>query len=191
VLGHSQAIVADKAAILLHALENTAIIALIDEATGYQRVRARDELQKILSAYISAELLPWAKMFPDDFYEQLYRVHGWRYEPGSTARTSYIGKLTNQLIYQPMPPGVLEQLRRKNPVDRRTKRRRTKLFQFLTEDIGHPHPEKQIVAVTTLLRVSPDRQTFNRLFSRAFPARQGELFAFLDETPPEEAREGN
>jgi hypothetical protein len=39
------------------------ITALVDEATGYQYDRERDELQKILSKYISNELLAWQKTF--------------------------------------------------------------------------------------------------------------------------------
>lgn len=183
VLTTSQAAVAKQCEVLLRALSRVGIIALVDEATGYQRVRARDELQKILSAYISAELLPWAKMFPDEFYENLHRIHGWKYAPASSQRTAYIGKLTNKLIYEPMPDGVLEELKRKNPVDRTTKRRKRKLFQFLTDDIGHPHLQRQIVAVTTLLRAAPDKDTFKLLFERAFPPRQTDLFRLLDEAP--------
>ena len=45
------------------------IIALVDEATGYQYTREKDELQKILKAYIAEELLPWQKRFPDEFFK--------------------------------------------------------------------------------------------------------------------------
>lgn len=39
--------VADRADVLMRGLAHTGIIALVDEATGYQEVRPRDELQKI------------------------------------------------------------------------------------------------------------------------------------------------
>ena len=55
------------------------IIALIDEATGYQHEREQDELQKLLKAYIAEELLPWQKRFPDVFYQELFRLNGWDY----------------------------------------------------------------------------------------------------------------
>ena len=67
---------AQRAEALMRALADIGLIALVDEATGYQKFRARDELQKILAAYISPELLPWAKRFPDAFYEELHRVQG-------------------------------------------------------------------------------------------------------------------
>ena len=182
VLGPAQDKIAEKAEALLNALADVAIFALIDEATGYQKRRAHNELQKILKAYIAPELLPWQSRFPISYYEQIYRVMGWRYDASTTRRTAYIGKLTNKLIYERLPPGVLPQLRRKNPVNSVTKRRKHKHFQFLTEDIGNVHLEKQITAVTTLLRATPDGnwRLFEALFNQAFPPAQGNLFAGLD-----------
>jgi hypothetical protein len=169
--------VARQAEILVRSLSKVGIIALVDEATGYQKVRARDELHKILAGYIAAELLPWAKRFPDSFYEELHRVRGWKYAPGSNARNAYIGKLTNTLIYKQLPRGVLDELRSKNPRDPVTKRRKRTHHEYLTSDVGHPHLDKQIVAVTTLLSVSDDWSEFARLFTRKFPPGPDDLFS--------------
>jgi hypothetical protein len=178
VLGRSQQRVAEKAQILLNGLADTAVDALIDEATGYQKRRAHDALQRILAAYVRPEFLTYQSKFPISFYEQIYRVMGWPFDANSTARTAYVGKLTNKLIYEQLPPGVLDDLRRKNPVDPVTKRRKRKHFQFLTEDVGNPHVEKQINAVTTLLRATPSGQWkfFEMLFNSAFPPAQPDLF---------------
>lgn len=182
VLGASQERVAVKAEELLNALADVAIIALIDEGTGYQKRRAHNELQRILQAYIAPELLPWQSRFPVSYYEQIYRVMGWRYDASSTKRTAYIGKLTNKLIYEKLPPGVLPTLRQKNPVDPTTRRRKHKHTQFLTDEVGNVHLEKQIAAVTTLLRATPDGQwkLFETLFNHAFPPPQRDLFEGLD-----------
>jgi len=163
-------------------LSKVGVIALVDEATGYQKVRARNELQAILAAYIAEELLPWAKRFPDSYYEHLHRVWGWEYKPGNRKRNSYIGKLTNWLIYEQMPPGVIEELRAKNPIDSQTKRRKSTHHQHLTDDIGHPHLQNQLNAVTTLLRATPDGKPgfFKTLFRSAFPSRQREMFPEFD-----------
>lgn len=174
---------AQQAELLMRALADVGIIALVDEATGYQQFRARDELQKILAAYISPELLPWAKRFPDAFYEELHRVRGWPYKPGSNARNAYIGKLTKALIYDPLPPGVVEELERKNPYDPSKGRRKHLHHQLLTTNVGHPHLEKQIVSVTTLLRVSDCWADFARHFGRAFPPATDDLFAL---PPPDD-----
>lgn len=103
VLGPSQQIVADKAQILLNALADTGLDALIDEATGYQKRRAHDALQKILAAYVLPEFRKYSSRFPISYYEQIHRVMGWPFDASSTARTAYIGKLTNQLIYDQLP----------------------------------------------------------------------------------------
>jgi hypothetical protein len=176
-LSANQKHIAEKCRTLLRALLNIGIVALVDEATGYQKVRARDELQKILAAYVSPELLPWAKRFPDSFYEHLHRVRGWNYAPGSNTRTAYIGKLTNTLIYEQLPKGVLDELRSKNPKDPQTRRRKHNHHEFLTSDVGNPHLDRQIISVTTLLSVSDDWAEFTRLFSKKFPPGPGDLFS--------------
>jgi hypothetical protein len=182
VLGRSQERIAAKAQILVEALADVAIIALIDEATGYQKRRALNELQKILAAYIAPELQPWLPRFPISYYEQIHRVMGWRFDAASTARSAYIGTLTNKLIYEKLPPGVLGELQRRNPTDPQTKRRKHEHHQLLTNDIGNPHLHNQIVAVTALLRATPDGnwRFFENLFNHAYPPPQGDLFVGLE-----------
>jgi hypothetical protein len=182
VLGPSQEKIADKAQLLLNALADVAIIAIIDEATGYQKRRAHNALQAILAAYIAPELMPWQKRFPNSYYEQIYKVMGWKYDASSTARTAYVGKLTNKLIWDKLPPGVAQELRRLNPVDPTTGRRKRKHHQLLTDDVGHPHLQNQIMAVTTLMRATPagGYRFFEVLFNNAFPPTQGDLFTALE-----------
>lgn len=167
-----------RAEALIRAFAKVGIVALVDEATGYQAYRARDELQKILSAYIAEELMPWVKRFPDSFYQQIHRVWGWPYKPGNSKRNAYIGRLTNWLIYEQLPPGVLDELRAKNPRLDKTGRRKNLHHQYLTDDVGHPSLEKQINAITTLLRATPSGKPefFKALFRNAYPQEQGELF---------------
>lgn len=171
---------------LMRAFATVGIIALVDEATGYQAEREKDELQKILAAYISPELMPWTRRFPPAFYEQMFRLWGWQYRPLNTKRPLTAGKLTNQLIYEKLPPGVLEELRRKNPPDE-TGRRKHKHHQFLTNDVGNPHLEKQLAVVTALFRISPNKRVFWTHFSRAFPSEVEQMtFEFGDEEEEKE-----
>ena len=173
-LHHLQEPVAEAAEVLMRGLARVGITALIDEATGYQETRARRELQKILEAYIVAELQPWTKMFPDQFFEQIYRLQGWEYKPGTAKRTPYVGKLINHYIYEQLPPGILDELRDKNP-KRESGHRAHKHHQFLTAQTGSPHLDRQIATVTTLMRISSDKQEFEELFERAFPPAQSRL----------------
>ena len=49
---------------MLLSIAKVVIVALIDEATGYQAVRSSDALQVILEKYLRKELAAWAKNFP-------------------------------------------------------------------------------------------------------------------------------
>jgi len=105
-----------KAEILMRSLAKIGITALVDEATGYQYDREKYELQKIFKAYISEELLPWQKMFPDIFYKELFRLNGWDFNVnGIKKRPGVIGTWTKKLIYEELPPGVLEELEKNTP----------------------------------------------------------------------------
>ncbi len=173
VLRKSQHHIAAAAELMMRGFAQVGIVALIDEATGYQAERARDELHKILAAYISKELLPWTKKFPDEFFEQIYRLHGWRYQPGNTQRPGYVGRFINRYIYEALPPGVLHELRRKNPPV--NGHRRHKHFQLLTDHTGNPHLDRQIVAITTTMKLSDGKDDFTTKCRRLFPKRDDQL----------------
>ena len=74
---------------VLRALAHVVTPALVDEATGYEEVRVRNELHRILDAYIAEELLPWTKRFPDEFYRQLVRLRGWHTRPCQSTAQGY------------------------------------------------------------------------------------------------------
>lgn len=154
----SQIAMADKLYAIMTAFAKTGLVAVIDEVTGYQYEREKDELQKLLSAYISEELLPWAKRFPDEFYKQMFRLKGWTYNGKN--RPQYVGKLTNQYIYDQLPDGVLEELKQKTPKSKR-------LHQSLTEQVGVPHLDKQLQQTIALMKASDTWEEFEHLFNKA------------------------
>ena len=166
-LKSNQLHLAEMADVLIRGFARVGVIALVDEATGYQEERARDELSRILEAYVLEEYRPWTKTFPDEFFRQIYRIHGWPYKPGNAKRTPFIGKLINKYVYEPLPPGVLDELRRLNPVTESGWRKR-KHFQYLTADTGNEHLDRQITSVVTLMRVSDDRDELEHNFAKAF-----------------------
>lgn len=172
--------IAQRCELIVRGLARVGIVALVDEATGFQEVRKRDALHKILEAYIAPELMPWTRRFPPDFYEQMFRLHGWPYDPESVKRPGVVGKFTNTFVYEQLPDGVLDELRRVNPKDG-TGRRRARHHQFLTEDVGNPHLERQITATMTLMRISENWAEFKRHFTRAFPKKGTQIDMVLDE----------
>lgn len=166
-LTKSQEHIAAQAEILMAGLAHVGIVALVDEATGYQAVRKRGELERILEEYISKELLPWAKRFPDEFYQEMFRLKGWEYDPKSVKRPSIVGKMTNEIVYERMPKGVLDELKKRNPST--NGKRKHKHHQYLTEEIGDSHLEHQISADIALMRASRNWDEFKRLLDRAYP----------------------
>ena len=69
VILSSQRHIADRAYILMRGLAEVGVIALVDEATGYQKIREKNALATILEKFIARELQPWTKTFPYEFYE--------------------------------------------------------------------------------------------------------------------------
>ena len=63
-LGARQEKIADQSLLIMRALAHVGIVALVDEATGYQRDRARDALAKVLQAFVAKELQPYMQTFP-------------------------------------------------------------------------------------------------------------------------------
>lgn len=188
VLRQTQAKVAAAAELMMRGFAHVGIIALIDEVTGYQAERARDELHRILEQYISKELLPWTKKFPDEFFEQIYRVHSWKYMPGNTQRPGYVGKFINRYVYEALPDGVIEELRRKNPPV--NGHRRHKHFQLLTDHTGDPHLDRQIVATTTIMKLADNKADFHAKFQKLYP-RSGDQVAFeFEDVSTEEGQPG-
>jgi len=171
VLKPSQLHIALHCEILIRALATVGIISLVHEATGYQYDRDRHTLERLLAVYLSEERLKWAKMFPDIFYIRIYQLKGWTYPSGSK-RSQIIGKLTNKLVYEKLPPGVLPKLRELNPKNPKTGRRPAKFFQHLSADIGQPDLRDHLLQVIALLKAASNWRIFERLFARAFPTRE-------------------
>ncbi|MDQ0449907.1 P63C domain-containing protein [Methylobacterium aerolatum] len=142
--------------------------ALIDEATGYQDDRARDALAKIFANCLAKERQKWALTFPIDFYREIYRLRGWKFEPWNTKRPSVIAGWTDDFVYDRLAPGLTEELRHKNPVPE-TGRRSHKHHQWFDPDRGHPKLKEHIAGVIALLRSADDWVSFKRALDRAFP----------------------
>ncbi len=153
--------------VLMRGLAHTGIVALVDEATGYQYDRARDALARILEQFIAEELRPWTRTFPLEFYEQIFRLKGWPFDPATMQGPRALGNYTNNIVYARLAPGVLEELKRKNPVV--DGRRRHKHFQWLTGEIGHPKLLAHLEGVKIIMRESSSWDDFLRRLNRHYP----------------------
>lgn len=160
---------AQKAEVLMRALAHVGIIALVDEATGFQNIRAKDALAKILEAFVAKELQPYVKRFPSEFYEEIFRLRGLSYPNATVKRPQYFGHITNDIIYRRMAPGVWRELKAKTLKDEKG-RLKNKLFQNLTPDIGDPRLQKVITQVVTIMQLSKSWPDFKSKLDKLVPA---------------------
>jgi P63C domain len=122
--------IAIQCSIILSACAKVGLIALIDEATGYQYERAEDALQLKLRAFVAEELREWEKTFPDDLWEQFGRLTHWQGQLHQ--RPKWWGKLVIELIYNALDPDIAQHLKTTKPSPRKGRN----YHQWMTEDLG-------------------------------------------------------
>jgi hypothetical protein len=161
LLKSNQLKLATQAEIVIRACAKVGIIALIDEATGFQQVRAKNALQLKLQAFIADELQEWAKMFPDEFWIELARLEGIRYTPRS--RPLRWGKYVMMFVYDAIDGDVGRELRKKNPNPRFLTNHHQWLKRF-----GREKVHDQIERVVTIMKLCDNMDEFRSKFSRVF-----------------------
>jgi len=167
VLIPSQKHIAEACTILLKALTNVAIDALVDEATGFQDIRAKNALIKLLEKYISKEALPWVKTFDDEFYKEMFRLHGYAYDPASVKRPMIFAKRTED-IYNRLAPGAREELQ--SLVKRGSSGRPSeKLFQHLTETDGYKALTNILHDAKIVMKLSNNPNDYHKKLDRIHP----------------------
>lgn len=192
VLTAMQKHIAQKCRVLIRGLATVGIIALIDEATGYQDVRDRQALQAILDRFLRKEHAAWARRFPLEFYKEIFRLRGWEWKGLRVNPPQIVAKYTNDIVYSRLTPGLLEELEKKNPKNEKGYRR-TKHHQWLTEDVGHPALAQHLYAVIGLMRIAEDKgwDQFKVLMDRAYPryTKLKDLPLFNDLSLPSETEQ--
>ncbi len=160
--------IAKACSLLVRGLAHVGIAALVDDATNYQALRDREELQRILDKYLLEEQAKWAKRFPDEFYREIFRLRGWQWRGMKVNRPSVVGHYTNNIVWDRLTPGLRDELRRRNPKDDKGNKK-AKDHQYLTPDLGVPALGMHLHAVMGLMRSSQTWDQFMRSLQRAFP----------------------
>jgi hypothetical protein len=169
VLRPNQKHLAERARLLLRGFATIGITALVDEATGYQDVRKKDALAKLLEKWIEKEIYrKWTKTFPIEFYEQIFRLKGWDMLNPKRQRPGVVSKYTDNFIYKRIAPELLDVLREKNPTTRRGVRA-VRHHQWLTGDVGVPKLRAHLEAVIALMKISKNWKEFERHIDRVYP----------------------
>ena len=156
---------------LSRGLQKLGIIGLVDEATGFQEARDRRALQELLDQFLRKELAAWAKRFPDEFYEHIFRLRNWKWKGRGTNPPQAVAGYTKDIVYARLAPGVIEELEKRNPLE--GGKRKAKHHQWLTDDVGHPALAQHLHAVITLMRISTSWDQFKMFLDQAH-ARRGD-----------------
>lgn len=160
-----------NAEMLDDAFSKVGLIALVDEATGYDKAkgRAKDELQKFLDSVLKDKAVKWVKTFRDDFFEMIFRMKGWGWTT-TAKKPSVVGHYINDLVYSRVGPNVLAELRKRNPKKTGTQGREKKHHQYLTRDIGHPMLKDHIAGLIALGTASGfDWEIFKKMVDKVYP----------------------
>lgn len=181
VLLENQMHLAVQSEIIVFAFAKTGINAVVDEVTGFQDVRERFALNKMLEKYIDGEAKKWVKRFPDKFYQLIFKLNGWEYNVENIKnRPGIVGTWTKDIIYHRFPKGILAKLEDKNPLTEKGYRK-YKHHQFLTDEIGNVELRDYISNAIFLMASCSNWAEFKTALARATGRPfQGSLFQDYD-----------
>ncbi len=160
-LNTNQLAIAQQAETIIRSTAKVGIIALIDEATGFQKFRKEKELQFKLQAFIADDMQEWARMFPEEFWHELARLEGVRYSARN--RPLRWGKYVMMFVYDAIDPEIGNHLRKINPDPHYLKNHHMWLKKF-----GRSKVRDQIMQVIPVMRLCRDMKDFKEKFAYVF-----------------------
>jgi len=165
LLPRMQGHIAERALILIRGFASVGIIALVDEATGFQYERPRRDLEEYLKKFLSDSLRRWVRTFPGDYFKHLCRLKGVTLRPDMKL-PQYFGHITNDLIWRRIAPGLLKALK-----ERRSERGNpsNKLHSWTSEDLGRPELLLHLGTVVGLMKIHTDYDAFHRQLDTIAP----------------------
>ncbi len=165
VLAHNQEHIAERALILIRGLASVGIIALVDEATGFQYDRPRRDLEEYLEKFLSESLRRWVRTFPGDYFKHLCRLRNVPLRPDMKL-PQYFGHITNDLIWRRIAPGLLRKLK-----ERRSERGNpsNKLHSWTSEELGKTELLLHMGTVVGLMKIHTDYDKFHAQLDQIAP----------------------
>ncbi len=177
VLTKGQLPIAQQCEILVMAIAKVGMAALVYESVGFEKFKHPEALRMLIESYLSDEIRKWSKEFPDELFRQMDRIYG-NEKTTSRNRPQYYAKFLRKYIYDPIERGiVLKELDERTPRDSKG-RKKTRLHQSASEDIGVPAIRAQIWQIVGVLKTSSNKRNFennyNMLIGQAY--YQSDLF---------------
>jgi hypothetical protein len=166
---------AHKANIIIRACSKIGIIALVDEATGYQYVREDDALQFKLKLYLAEEMRQWEKTFPDDLWIEFARLTQWDGQPTKN-RPRYWGYLVMELIYRYLDPEIAQYIKDNKPKPRKGQN----YHQWFNADIGMKKLIEHINRVIGMAQGCDSMDELKKKMSRRYGKQPIQLELFME-----------
>lgn len=163
-LHHKQVHVAAEARRIEKALMGVAIIALVDEATGYQKLRAPDTLSKLFAEYLLPKPGPWSRTIPEDLYVNIARLYRHQYTEGQAHRPHFFRSWTWRYVYGFLPGDVRSELQRLNPAPHAGSSKHHQFLTPRTREVLTAH----LIRLTTVVRQSASADDFHMRFGAEF-----------------------
>jgi len=166
---------------IIRATSKIGIIALVDEATGYQYARAEDALQFKLKLYLADEMRAWEKTFPDELWRQFAKLTNFSGEIIKN-RPLYWGYLVMEYIYRCLDPEVADYLKHNKPPARKG----SNYHQWFNDDFGYKKLNEHINQVIGMARACETMEEFKKKMDYEFKGKPLQLDFFAN-TPIEKA----
>lgn len=169
VLRKNQMEIAENCVALRDALVNVAIVTLVDSVTCYMKEQPDGYVNEILTHILVRKKEKWVKTYRPRFYQELYRIFGFDVRRSQERRKpKIIGKITNEIIYKRILPGVMEELKRLVPRNEHGNLVH-KYHQHFSEGDGRRLLNEHIAGVISIMILSDDKKDFFLKLNRVYP----------------------
>jgi hypothetical protein len=174
--------IAAHAGMFLAASAKVGLLALIDEATGYQFDRAEDALRLKLKVFLEDEMRKWEKTFPDQLWTEFGRLTNWTGATNSQ-RPKYWGKLVMELVYGYLDPDVAQWLRENAPKPRSGQN----YHQWLSSQYGLKRLTEHLWMLVGMAAACQTMPELRQKMAERFGKQQVQFTLFVD--PPTRQRQ--
>lgn len=167
---------------IIRACSKIGIIALVDEATGYQYVRDDNALQFKLKLYLADEMRAWEKTFPDELWRQFAKLTNFSGEVVKN-RPRYWGKLVMDYIYRCLDEDVAEYLKENKPQPQRGRN----YHQWFNDDYGYKKLMEHIYQVIGFAKACSTMEEFKQKMEHEYKGKPLQLDFFANGKPAKPA----
>lgn len=176
---------ADQAEAVMRSLAKTGIIALIDEATGYEKIRETGDLIKFFKETMVREIASdrikeFEKRGIFDGLYKIYRLPRKKDKPWQ--HPQFFGNFFIKYIYKPLDTIITDGKAQTRGImlrllkEKKNLNRGTLLYQFITE-VGEAQFFEHLTTISNLMKIADNKKQFDALFEKVFDGViQGELF---------------